>query len=178
MRRRIWRSIPKIPTRAPLSGGIAPIYWTRPSTNPSPPATRLRWAAAANPATAATANLTREHGAPLVRHQKVVHVVRVLFFNGENPFQHAARPGIVVSEIADQFAIVIDGDAFGDQVFLDHLDQIGRLAVFGGRACRQAGRIEVGHAAQLVDALGDLVHVALLFLGVLRKFRFHTFAGD
>ena len=38
--------------------------------------------------------------------------------------------------------------------------------------------IEIGLSAELIDALGDLVHVPLLFLGVLREFRLDAFAGN
>ena len=53
-----------------------------------------------------------------------------------------------------------------------------RSAVFRGRARGQAGGIEIGFAAELIDALRDLVHVARLFLGVLREFRLDAFAGN
>jgi hypothetical protein len=62
--------------------------------------------------------------------QQVVHVVRVLLFDDQSVLEHLARTRIAVTEVADELAVVIDGDALGDQVLLDHFDQLLRRAVF------------------------------------------------
>src|ERR1700682_2770295 len=102
----------------------------------------------------------------------------MLFFDRENTFHHGAGTGVIVPEIANELAIVIHGDALGDEIFFDHLHQIVRAAVFRRRAGRQAVRVEIGLSAELIDALRDLLHVIGLVLGVLREFRFHTLAGN
>jgi hypothetical protein len=47
--------------------------------------------------------------------EQVVHVVRVLLLDRQNPFQHTFRARIVLAEEADQLTVVINGDAFGNQ---------------------------------------------------------------
>ena len=64
-----------------------------------------------------------------MRYQQIVHVVCVLFFVDQNTFHHDARGGILVGEETDEFAIVFTGDAFGDEVFPDHLHQVLALCV-------------------------------------------------
>src|SRR5277367_1937031 len=157
-----WPTWPGRP-RPTTSNGTSTTYWMRRSTNRFPPATRRLWAAPAEP-------LAGEHRAPFMRHQQVVHVVRMLLFDLQNTLQHGARPRVIIAEIADEFAVVIHRDSLGDQIFLDHLDQILCIAVFRSRTRGQAGGVEIGPSAELIDALRDLVHVAGLFLGVLRKF--------
>ena len=66
--------------------------------------------------------------------QKVVHVVGMLFLDPEDAFDHHPRAGIVIAEIADQFAVMIDRDALGDQVLADQFDQIAALRILRGRA--------------------------------------------
>ncbi len=102
----------------------------------------------------------------------------MLFLDRQDALDHGAGGRIVVAEVADQFAVVIDRDALGDQVLADHGDQGVGGDVFRGRLAGQVGRIEVGDAAQLVDALGHLHGVALLVLGVLLEFRLDPFAGQ
>jgi hypothetical protein len=53
----------------------------------------------------------------------------------------------MVGEVTDQLAVVIDGDSLGDQIFLDHFDQLVGLAVFGCRAGRQSLGVDVRFAA-------------------------------
>ncbi len=74
--------------------------------------------------------------------------------------------GSLVAQVADDLAIAVDGDALGDQVFLDHVGQRVALDVLGVAALRQTVRREVRLAAELDDALGDLVGVTLLLVRV------------
>src|ERR1700744_3493253 len=98
--------------------------WTRRWRNHSPPATPRQWA-----------DLTsRKHGAPFVRHEKIVHVIRVLLFHDQNAFEHGSRTRILIAEIADQLTVVIHRNSFRYQIFLDHLDEIAGGAEFGGSA--------------------------------------------
>ena len=102
----------RVPRRAPVTDAnelhdaafAAP--WTRPSAADFAPATFLM------------------NGPPFVRHQQVVHVVGMLFLGRENPLEHHARGRVLLAEVADQLAIVIDRDPLGDQVLLQHLDEI------------------------------------------------------
>src|SRR5215472_6577300 len=123
-------------------------------------------------------SLPLQHRPPLVAHEEVVHVVGVLLFNDEDPLEHDTRARIVVAEVANQLAVMVDRDPFCDQILLDHVDQILALAILAGGAHRQSFRVEVGPAAELIDALGDRIHVFLLFLGVLSKLVFDAFARD
>src|SRR5690348_8640498 len=65
--------------------------------------------------------------------QQCLHVLGVLLFLGEDLFQHAAGGRVVVAEVLDDFAIAVDRDALGDQVLLDHVDEIIALDVIGMR---------------------------------------------
>src|SRR5580698_6165481 len=102
-------------------------------------------------------------------HQQIMHIIGMLFFYGQNSFQHLSRPRIIVTEVTSEFAIVIYRDPLRDEVFLDHVDQILSSTVFGGSARSQSGGIEIRLAPELIDALGDLIHVLALFLGMLRE---------
>src|SRR6202011_2453924 len=116
---------------------------------------------------------------PAVRHEQIAHVVRVLFFHREDLLEHGARRGVAVAEEMDQLAVVLDRDALGDQVFLDHPDQVevaGTVLRRGAR--REPFGIEVRRAAELVDALGDAFGVLALFGGVLRELALGTLARD
>ena len=53
----------------------------------------------------------------------------MFFLDGEDLFDHAARGRILVAEPADDLAVAGDRDAFGDEVFFDHVDQaLGAIA--------------------------------------------------
>ena len=66
-----------------------------------------------------------------VGHQQIVHIVRMLFLDDENPREHGSRPRITIREISNQLLVMLDRDALGYQILLDHVDQIARRAVFG-----------------------------------------------
>jgi hypothetical protein len=93
----------------------------------------------------------------------------VLLLDREDVFQHAARRGIGVADVLDHLAVAVDRDPLGDQVLLDRFLQ--RLAdpVFRMAAAGDDVRVEVGLAPELHDALGDLVGVRELRIGVLQE---------
>src|SRR4030095_4961766 len=110
----------------------------------------------------------------------------MLFFLREDFCGDAAGRGVGVADVVDHLGVGLDGDALGDQIFLDHGGEVGEPDVLGGgegRAGRgvvdvdllgvgaggQAIGVEVGGAAELDDALGELIGVGLLFLRVLEE---------
>src|ERR1700722_1105475 len=126
MRSRTWRST----RRDRMSSGMSMSCWTKRWRSPSPPAIHRRSAGAienrgaGGAASVMVRRLARQHGAPFVRHQQVVHVVRMLFFDLQDTFQHRARSRIVIAEIADELAVMIHGDPFCNEILLDHFNQI------------------------------------------------------
>jgi len=46
----------------------------------------------------------RKHWLSLVRDEQIVHIVRVLFFNDQNSFQHDPGARIVIREKTNQLA--------------------------------------------------------------------------
>src|SRR6185436_12805742 len=97
-------------------------------------------------------------------------VVRVLFLGGEDFFEHAARGRVLLAEIADHFAIALDGDALGDQILFDHVAQRAAFDIFGVAARRQAVGRKIRLAAQLDDALRNAVGVRHFLVRMLEKF--------
>ncbi len=65
----------------------------------------------------------------------------------------------------------------GDQVFVDHFGQAVAGHVFGVAAVAHAQRVQVRLAAELHDALGDLVRMGLFLVGVLEEFLLDGLAG-
>jgi len=110
--------------------------------------------------------------------QQIEQVRCMLFLHCKNGFEHRARCGIIVGEVADQFAIVIYGDAFRDQIFADHTDQIRACDVLRRRAASETFRIEIGITAELIDALGDSEGMLHLLARVLREFLRNAFTGQ
>ena len=76
----------------------------------------------------------------LMGYQKIVHVVRMIFFLRQDAFEHDARRRILVAEIADEFAVVFNRDPLGNQVLFDHRDEVLRAAVLRGRTRLQSLR--------------------------------------
>ena len=112
----------------------------------------------------------------LVGSQQIEHVVGVLLFLRKNTLHHHPRGGVLIGEEANQFPVVFTGNALRDQVLFDHFDEIPAHGVLRcGAGCQSLG-IEIGRSAELIDTLGDLPHMLLLFAGVFVEFRFHTFA--
>ncbi len=57
-------------------------------------------------------------------------VVGVLFLHREDALEHALGGRVLVADVVDHLAIAVDRDALGDEVFLDHVDQVLALDVF------------------------------------------------
>jgi hypothetical protein len=75
--------------------------------------------------------------------QQVVHVGSVLFLHDQNPFLHRACGGVTLANVPNQLSVVVDRDALGDQIFLNHFYEIVRLPIFGSGPRREAGRVKV-----------------------------------
>ena len=124
------------------------------------------------------ASLVLQKRRAFVRDEKIVHVARVLFFFRENPFEHDARRRVLVRKITNELAVMVDGDALGDQILFDHVDQFIGFTVFGGGTRCESLRAEVRLAAELIDAFGYRFHVFLLFARVLGELVLDGFAID
>ena len=84
-------------------------------------------------------------------------------------FEHALGGGVLVADVVDHLAVTVDRDALGDEVLLDHVDQVLSLDVFRVTARGEPVRIQVGLAVQLHDARGDLVGVLLFLVCMLQE---------
>jgi hypothetical protein len=73
---------------------------------------------------------------------------------------------------------MIHGNAFGDQIFFDHLHQMVGVSVLGRGSRLQTLRIEIRLATQLVDAFRHRSRVFAFVFGVLVKFLFNAVAGN
>src|SRR5438094_557907 len=122
--------------------------------------------------------LLLEHRPTFMGHEQVVHVVRVLLLLREDPFEEHPGGGIPVAEVAHHPAVGLDGDALGDQIFLDHVDQVLSLGVLGGGPGADPVRVEVRLAAELIDPLGEKVEMLLFFLRVLSELSLDRLAGE
>src|SRR3546814_6700690 len=56
--------------------------------------------------------------------QQSAEVFGVLLFLGEDFFHHPTAGRIVAAEVIDDFAIAVDRDALGNQIFLQHFDNV------------------------------------------------------
>src|SRR5690349_2735230 len=81
--------------------------------------------------------------------EQVGHVVGVFLFGLEDVLHETARGHVVVAKPSYDLGIRFDRDAFGDQVLLDHRNQVPVTAVLGMTSLRQPMGIEVRLAAQL-----------------------------
>ena len=91
----------------------------------------------------------------------------MFFFDRQDRFHHPPRRRISIAEIADDVAIAVDRDALGDQILLDHVERASSPSTYSAwlRLVRLSGA-EVGFAAELDDAFGDLVGVPQLLVRV------------
>src|SRR5206468_11210811 len=119
-----------------------------------------------------------EHRPSLVSHEQVVHVVRMLVLLRQNPFEEHPGGRISVAEVAHHLAVGLDGDALGNQVFLDHVDQVLALGVLRGGPGADTVRIQVRLAAELIDPLGEEIEMFLFFLRVLSELFLDRLAGE
>jgi len=77
-----------------------------------------------------------------MRDQQVVHIVCVLLLHAKDALKHDASCRIVIAKIANELAIMIDRDAFGDEVLADHTDKSLALGILRrGSRCKEI-RIE------------------------------------
>src|SRR5207247_7814566 len=74
-----------------------------------------------------------------------------------------------VAEVTHLLTVRLDGDALGDQVFLDHVDQVLALRVLRGGAGADTVRVQVRLAAELIDPLGEQIQMLLFLLRVLSE---------
>src|SRR5438132_5002524 len=126
----------------------------------------------------AVSMLLLEHRPAFMGHEEVVHVVRVLLLLREDPFEQHPCGGIPVAEVAHHLTVGLDGDALGDQIFLDHVDQVLSLGVLRGGPGADAVRVQVRLAAELIDPLGEEIEMLLFLLRVLSKLFLDRLAGE
>ena len=83
--------------------------------------------------------------------------------------------GVVLAEVADHLAVAVDGDALGDEVLLDHVEQ-GRALDVLGVAARERGPsgLKFGSPPSCTMRCGDLVGVLLLLVRVLEELGRHA----
>src|SRR2546422_5001306 len=126
----------------------------------------------------AVSMLLLEHRPAFMGHEEVVHVVRVLLLLREDPLEKYPGSRIPVAEVAHHLTVGLDGDALGDQIFLDHVDQVLALDVLRGGPRADAVRIQVRLAAELIDPLGEEIEMLLFLLRVLSKLFLDRLAGE
>src|SRR5581483_8896937 len=107
------------------------------------------------------AGTTRACASPLHSLEQAHQVLGVLLLLGEDLLHEPPRRRVLAAEVVHHLLVAVDGDALGDQVLRDHVGQRVALDVLGVAAGREALRREVGLAAELHDALRDLVGVLL-----------------
>ena len=59
------------------------------------------------------------------------HVIGMCFFDSEDINQDAADGRVILAKKGNEVVLALDGYAFGNQVFLDHLAQRGAGDIFG-----------------------------------------------
>src|SRR5437016_14135354 len=126
----------------------------------------------------AVSMLLLEHRPAFMGHEEVVHVVRVLLLLREDPFEEHPCGGIPVAEVAHHLAVGLDGDALGNQIFLDHVDQVLALGVLRGGPRADAVRVQVRLAAELIDPLREEIEMLLFPLRMLRELLLDRLAGE
>jgi hypothetical protein len=93
--------------------------------------------------------------------------VGVFLLHREDSLEHAFDRRVLVADVLDHLAVAVDRDALGDQVFLDHVDQVLTLDVLGVAARGEALGRGVRLALQSRDARRDLVGVLRLLVAEL-----------
>ncbi len=79
----------------------------------------------------------------------------------------------MLAEEAHHLPIALDGDALGDEIFLQHVRERRTFLVFAVRVAGEHRGIHLRLAAQLLDALGDLIGVFLLFVRMFEELFLH-----
>src|SRR5437016_2082577 len=126
----------------------------------------------------AVSMLLLEHRPAFMGHEEVVHVVRVLLLLREDPLEKYPGSRIPVAEVAHHLTVGLDGDALGNQIFLDHVDQGLALGVLRGGPGADTVRIQVRLAAELIDPLGEKIEMLLFLLRVLSELFLDRLAGE
>src|SRR6266404_3808153 len=119
-----------------------------------------------------------EHRPAFMGHEQVVHVVRVLLLLREDPFEEHPGSRIPIAEVAHHLAVGLDGDALGNEIFLDHVDQVLALGVLRGGPRGDAVRVQVRLAAELIDPLGEEIEMLLFLLRMLSELFLDRLAGE
>ena len=70
--------------------------------------------------------------------EEVEQIVGVSSSTGEDVFQKASGRDVLVAEPTDDVAVRSDSDTFGDEVLLDHLDEVVARVVLGVGPIREA----------------------------------------
>src|SRR5438132_8064173 len=126
----------------------------------------------------AVSMLLLEHRPAFMGHEEVVHVVRVLLLLREDPLEKYPGSRIPVAEVAHHLTVGLDGHALGDQIFLDHVDQVLALDVLRGGPGADPVRVQVRFAAELIDPLGEEIEMLLFLLRVLSELLLDRLAGE
>src|SRR5213593_2995725 len=140
--------------------------------------TRDRGPVEASRAAAAVSILLLEHRPTFTGHEQVVHVVGVLLLLRQDALEEHPGGRIPVAEVAHHLTVRLDGDALGDQVFLDHVDEVLALGVLRGGPGADAVRVQVRLAAELIDPLGEEIEMLLFLLRVLSELFLDRLAGE
>ena len=82
-----------------------------------------------------------------------IHVGGVLLLFGQGLLDHGSRGAFIVSEIADDLAVGLNGDPFGDRVFPHHVERRLAFRLLGMAAHGEPFGIKIGITAELADAL-------------------------
>src|SRR5262245_58001147 len=96
-------------------------------------------------------------------------IIGMLFFHGENAFEHAPSSGVVIAEIGNYLAIAINGNPFCHQIFLDHINKRVAFDILCMAAAEESIGRKVRGAAELHNTLGNLVSVQLFLSSMLEK---------
>src|SRR5438876_4918949 len=108
--------------------------------------------------------------------EQVSKVAGVFLFVVQDFFHHHAGGRVIAAEVTDHVLIDLNDHTLGDEVFADHLGQALALNVLRGGALEQRTRIEIGLAAELLNALGDAIGVLAFAVGMLLEFTGHALA--
>lgn len=95
--------------------------------------------------------------------QQPPEVFRVFLFAGQNFFHDASARRIVLARIANNLAARVNGNAFGYEVFTNHVQEGISLHVFRVTPHQQVLRIEVPFAVELGDSFRIQFSMSLLF---------------
>ena len=110
--------------------------------------------------------------------QEAGQVLCMLFFLRKNPLQDFTSRGIIRADIGDHFAIAVDRDPFGNQVFRDHLHQGRPFDIFRVAPTQHPFRGQIRLTSKLDNAFGQLIGMDLFLCGMLEKLALHAEGTD